>query len=180
MRYHAAAALLAGIAYATPVPQGFDWDAIDAIEPLTFAETEIPVVDAVAAQTTVALPAATEAAASVSAAVAASPTDTSLKVRGDFQEVSGCTASSSDTDVAFINNANYGSNALNANRPAGYQVAYLNKNGSTQGVLGYMGYSVIESGAYDQLECAKRCDSTKGCQSFNICKSSALPYGWSS
>lgn len=173
MRYHAAAALLAGIAYATPVPQGFDWDAIEAIEPLTFAETEIPVVDAVAAQTTVDLPAATEAAASVSAAVAASPTDTSLKVRGAAG--SGCTASSSDTDAAFINNGNYGSNALNANRPAGYQVAYLNKNGSSQGVLGYMGYSVIESGAYDQLECARRCDSTKGCQSFNICKSSALP-----
>ncbi|USW52209.1 hypothetical protein Slin15195_G055280 [Septoria linicola] len=165
MRYQTAA-LLVGIAYANPVPQGFDWDAIDAIEPIRFAETEIPVVNAAAAQTTLPAPAATAAAASVSAAVYASPSDTSLKVRGTLAMDNGCTANANDTPESFSSNDYYQESAETSQKPSGYTLAYQDQNGSSQGVLGYMGYSILDQ--YNQLECASRCDTMKGCQSFNI------------
>lgn len=70
MRSWALAALLAGSAAASPRPQGIDWDAVNALPDLP--TISIPVVDAEAAQTTVAYE-PTQAAAAVEAAVLANP-----------------------------------------------------------------------------------------------------------
>ncbi|KXS98240.1 hypothetical protein AC579_235 [Pseudocercospora musae] len=156
-------ALLLGSAVANPVPQGFDWAAIEALGPVPTAS--IPVVNAAAAETTVSVNTAA-AAASVSAAVQAAPSDTSLKVRRDN---GGCSVppSSSDTPSAFTSNSEFSNAANGAPTPAGYQEIFQNQAGSAIGIYGYMGFSVLDS--YSTSECSNRCDKITGCQSFNIC-----------
>ncbi|KAF2768369.1 hypothetical protein EJ03DRAFT_262594, partial [Teratosphaeria nubilosa] len=80
----------------------------------------------------------------------------------------GCNPAPASTDTAanFASNTAYQNAALNAVTPAGYQLAYQNATGSSQGVYGYMGYSVLSS--YDVKGCSASCDATVGCQSFNI------------
>ncbi|KAK4561353.1 hypothetical protein LTR86_004670 [Recurvomyces mirabilis] len=164
MRSFSVAALVVGAVIATPVPQGFDWDAIADLAPVPSAS--IPIVNAAAQQTTVSF-AATAAASSVSSAVLAQPTDTSLRMvkRGDN---SACAVqpSSQDTASAFSSNQDFAADANNAVTPVGYTLAYSNKAGSSEGVYGYMGYSLLDT--YDTPTCAARCDSVQGCSSFNI------------
>lgn len=166
MRYSALAALLAGAAIASPVPQDFDWDAIDALDPVPSAS--VPVVDAAAAQTTITF-SATPAASSVISAVLADPTDTSLKMvkRVDNSQCAAAvTPSADDTADAFEANTDYSNAALTAPTPKGYVLAYANQTGSSEGVYGYMGYSVLDS--YSTTTCSARCDAIVGCSSFNI------------
>jgi len=171
MKNYAVAALLAGAVIATPVPQGFDFAAIDALDPIP--TPSIPVVDAEAAQTTIAY-SATLAASSVSSAVLASPTDTSLKMvkRGDN---SACAVqpASDDTAENFSANTAFSDAANGAATPSGYALAYSNQAGSSEGVYGYMGYSVLDT--YDAATCSSRCDKIVGCSSVNICKSFISP-----
>lgn len=160
MRSFALIALLAGAAIANPVPQDLDWDAIEALDPVPTAD--IPVVDAEAAATTVSYVSAT-AAASVSSAVAASPTDATLKVR---QATSDNTASSTDTAENWLANPQWASDANGATTPSGYSLVYQNAAGSSERVYGYMGYSTLDS--YNVNTCASRCTAVSGCLSFNI------------
>ena len=164
--YTLATALLAGCALATPVPQDLDWDAIEALEPV---ETPtIPVVDAKAAETTLAYVSAA-AASAVASAVAASPEDSTITLhsRGAAPAVPANNAqcakqpTADDTPENFA--ATYSSTAVEV---PGYTTAYFNRNGSSQGVYGYMGYSVLDT--YDAGQCASRCGATKGCSSFNV------------
>lgn len=165
MRSFALAALVARCALANPVPQeGFDWDAIDALDPIP--TPVIPVVDAASAQTT--LPyTATAAAAEVSASVLADPTNTSLKQRSTVNNTQ-CSVqpSSDDTAENFLSNTAFSSAANDAQTPAGYSLVYIDQPASSQGVYGYMGYSILNS--YDVKECSKRCDALQGCQSINV------------
>lgn len=167
MRSHAVLALLAGAAIANPVPQDIDWDAVDSLEPVP--EPSIPVVNAVAAQTTVAFSAA-PAASSVAAAVSANPTDTSLKMAKRAVNNEGCAVqpAEDDTAEAFLDNEEYDDAANSATVPSGYYQAYADKQGSSEGVYGYMGYSVLDT--YDVTQCSERCNAIQGCMSFNICK----------
>jgi len=160
MRSFALVALLAGAAIANPVPQGFDWDAIDSLDPVPTAD--VPVVDAEAAATTLIYASAT-AAASVSSAVLASPTDASLKAR---QATSQNTASQSDTAENWLAESTWANDANSALTPAGYNLVYQNAAGSSERVYGYMGYSTLDS--YDAGVCASRCNAVTGCLSFNI------------
>jgi len=167
MRYSAVAALLAGAAIANPVPQQLDWAAIDDLDPVPTAT--IPVVNAAAAQTTITF-SATLAASSVSSAVLADPTDTSLKMvkRVDNSQCAAAVVpTTDDTADNFEANSAFSDAASNAATPAGYSLAYSNQAGSSEGVYGYMGYSVLDS--YDTATCSQRCDAIAGCQSFNIC-----------
>ena len=178
MLRHGALALLAGCALATPVPQGLDFDAIDALHEIS--TPSIPVVNAHAAETTLAF-APSAAASQVAAAVLANPDDTTVAKRGAIvmadPNQSQCKTGRAIDDTAeqFSSDSRYSSSATSAATPAGYEQAYQNKNGSSEGVFGYMGYSVLDS--YDTLTCSQRCDQIKGCQSFNIYfgKSTILP-----
>jgi len=170
MQYFAIAALLAGAAVASPVPQELDWDAIADLDPIPTAS--VPVVDAVAAQTTITF-SATPAASSVLSAVLADPSDTSLKKRVDNSQCAeSVVPSDDDTADNFEATTAFSDAALSAGTPAGYTQAYANQDGSSEGVYGYMGYSVLDT--YDTLTCSQRCDAIVGCQSFNICRSSIL------
>lgn len=166
MRSHAILAVLAGAAIATPVPQGLDFAAVDAVQPKP--EPTIPVFEAKAAQTTVSF-VASQAASSVVSAVLADPTDTSLKM-AKRADNSGCTVepASGDTADAFLANPQYPAAANSAATPNGYSLAYQNKQASSQGVYGYMGYAVLDT--YDVQLCSSKCDAVQGCSSFNICK----------
>lgn len=64
MRSYGVVALLASTVLANPVPQGIDWDAVEALEEIP--TPSIPIVNAEAAQTTVAYE-PTAAAAAVEA-----------------------------------------------------------------------------------------------------------------
>ncbi|KAI6909135.1 hypothetical protein KC318_g4057 [Hortaea werneckii] len=165
MRSHAVLALLAGAAIANPVPQDIDWEAVDSLEPVP--EPSIPVVNAVAAQTTVPFSAA-PAASSVAAAVSANPTDTSLKMAKRAVNNDGCAVqpAEDDTAEAFLDNEEYDDAANSATIPAGYYQAYADKQGSSEGVYGYMGYSVLDT--YDVAQCSERCNAIQGCMSINI------------
>ncbi|KAK5112768.1 hypothetical protein LTR62_003866 [Meristemomyces frigidus] len=164
MRSFSLVALLTGAVVA--LPQGIDWAAVADLAPVPTAS--IPVVAAAAQQTTVTF-VATAAAQSVSAAVQASPSDTSLKMVKRVDD-SGCPASaqpaSGDTATAFLSNPEFAALANGAVTPAGYSLAYSNQAGSSQGVYGYMGFSVLES--YDTQTCSSLCDAVEGCSSFNI------------
>lgn len=166
MRSFAFAALLAGAAMASPVPQGFDWDAIDDLAPVPTAS--IPIVDAAAAETTITF-AATAAASSVSSAILADPTDTSLKMVKRVDD-SGCAVAPASDDTAenFSANSAFSNAATSAATPPGWDLIYSDQAGSSQGVYGYMGYSVLST--YDTTQCAASCDAIVGCSSFNICE----------
>lgn len=164
-----AAVLLAGSAIANPVPQGLDWDAIEDPTLTKVAEPDIPVVGAKIAQSTVAFAPSEVAAASVSAAVKSNPTDTSMKLKKRVDN-SACGAKApkdDDTAEAFLDDPTYPAAANSAATPKGYVAAYQNKQGSSEGVYGYMGYSILDS--YDTQKCASRCEAVKGCVSFNTC-----------
>lgn len=161
MQYYALAALLAG-AIATPVPQDLDWTAIDSLDPVPSAD--VPVVNAAAVASTVSYEPA-EAATSVAAAVKADPTDVTPKMKRDD---SACATqpTADDTDTNFSSNPAFSSAATSASTPAGYVQAYQNQAGSSEGIYGYMGYSVLQT--YDVAACSASCDAVNGCQSFNI------------
>ena len=167
MRYTLITAALVGAAFAGPIEkrQDFDWDAIDAMDPVP--TPDIPIVSAAAAQTTVSYAPAV-AASSVSSAILADPTDTSLKVKRAIDN-SGCAASavpsSSDTDSAFLANPTQTDAAKAASTPTGYTQSFSNLQGSSN-AYGYMGYSLLTS--YDTATCATRCNKIKGCSAFNV------------
>ena len=123
MRSWTLAAILAGSAAASPRPQGIDWDAVDALPDLP--TPSIPIVNAEAAQTTVAYE-PTEAAAAVEAAVLANPQDKTLERRqicsSDSQTPRQWQAAIPDTSTAPT--------------PAGYYRTFANLKGSSQGVYG--------------------------------------------
>ena len=162
MRCFAVAALFASAAFATPVPQGIDWDAVEGLDPVP-APT-IPIVNADAQQTTVVF-SATLAASSVASAVYADPTDTSLKRSIDN---SGCAVapSADDTPENFASQKSFSDAATSAITPAGYYQSYADQSGSSEGVYGYMGYTVLDT--YDVASCASSCNAIVGCSSFNI------------
>lgn len=174
MRSYACVALLAGAAFATPVPQDIDWVAVDALDPIP--EPTIPIVDAAAAATTITF-SASAAASSVSSAVLADPTDTTPKMMKRVDD-SSCAVQPdpSDTAANFLADSSISGAALGAATPSGWTLAYSNQHGSSQGVYGYMGYSVLST--YDVAGCTASCDSIVGCSSVNICmclQSQVLP-----
>ncbi|KAK0786779.1 hypothetical protein LTR02_009572 [Friedmanniomyces endolithicus] len=164
MRSYAMAALLAGAAIASPLPQGLDFAAIDALDPVP--TPSIPIVNAAAAQTTITF-AATLAASSVSAAIQANPTDTTPKMVKRVDD-SSCAVQPAADDTAdnFSSNTAFSDAANGAVTPAGWTLAYANQAGSSQSVYGYMGYSVLSS--YDTAACTAECDAIEGCSSVNI------------
>jgi len=166
MRSYAMAALLAGAAVASPLPQGFDFAAIDALSPVP--TPSIPIVNAAAAQTTITF-AATQAASSVSAAVQANPTDTTPKMVKRVDD-SSCAVQPAADDTAenFSSNTTFSDAANGAITPDGWTLAYANQAGSSSGIYGYMGYSVMNS--YDPAACTADCDAIEGCSSVNICE----------
>jgi len=169
MRYITAATLLlVGISSANPLPQGFDWDAIDAVPAVQTAE--IPVVSASAAASVSALEPSV-VASSIIAAISAKPSASNLKLRKRVDN-SACAVqpSSDDTAENFSANPAFSAAATSATTPAGWTQAYVNQAGSSQGIMAYMGYSTLDT--YDVGVCAARCTNTRGCMSFNICKSS--------
>ncbi|GAB7345790.1 hypothetical protein MBLNU457_4054t2 [Dothideomycetes sp. NU457] len=165
MRYiTAATALLVGIASANPLPQGFDWDAIDAVPAVKSAD--VPIVSASAAATVSSMePSAI--ASSIVAAISAKPSVSNTKLKKRVDD-SGCAVqpSSSDTAENFVANPAFGEAATSATTPAGWTETFVNQTGSSQGVMAYMGYSTLDT--YDTGACAARCTNTKGCMSFNI------------
>jgi hypothetical protein len=167
MHFFALAAQLAGVVHATPVAQDFDWAAIEDPSLDNVPEPDIPIVSAQTSQTTIAFdPSA--AVASVSSAVTADPTDTSLKqVKRDN---SGCAVqpTSDDTDANFSNDQSISAAAASAPTPPGYQLASSNQPGYSNGVYGYMGFSVLQT--YDVNACAAQCNANQGCSCFNICE----------
>ena len=165
MRSYALVALLAGAVIATPVPQAIDWDAVDELDPVP--QPTIPIVNAAAAQTTITF-SASAAASSVASAVMASPTDTSLKMVKRVDD-SSCAVQpgSDDTAENFLSNTEFSNDAKNAPVPDGYSLVYSNQVGSSQGVYGYMGYSVLAT--YDTASCASQCNAIVGCSAINIC-----------
>jgi hypothetical protein len=171
MKPFSVALLLSGTAYAAP--QALDWKAIELagiVQPVS-----IPVVHAAA--TEIQLPANPAAdVASVSAAVLASPQDTNLKARGIAEGNEQCSAQPTEDDTAtqFLNTVSFRNAANSAQTPDGYYLSYGNKQASSQGVMGYMGYSVLNT--YDVAECSRRCNDLKGCQSVNICEFNCQPF----
>lgn len=163
MRSYALAALLASSAFAAPRPQGLDFAAID--EAGVIPEPSIPVVDAEAATTVVDYE-PTAAAASVSAAVQAGPTDTVIEKRA--VDNSGCTVQPAEDDTSdiFLANTEFSDAALAASTPAGYSKSFEDLKGSNN-AMGYMGYSLLKTG-YDTETCASRCNAITGCSAFNV------------
>lgn len=127
MRSYGLAALLASYAAANPLPQGIDWDAVEALPELP--TPSIPVVNADAAQTTVAFEAAT-AAAAVEAAVLADPNVKAVERRGALV-VSGCTP-----DTKSLEQWQAQFSTAGASTPAGYERTFANLKASSQGVYG--------------------------------------------
>jgi len=157
-------AALAAIAVANPLPQDFDWDAIDGLDPIP--SVSIPIVDPAAQATTVAYTPAV-AASTISAAIVASGTsaadDTSAKKRG--VEERGAAPTSTDTPEYFLANPVYSSAAVSAPVPTGYTQQFSNLNASNN-AYGYMGYTVLSQ--YDTTLCASKCNAIDGCASFNL------------
>jgi len=171
MRYTTATtALMAGIALANPLPQGFNWNAIDAVPAIE--KVDIPIVSASAIATVSALEPSV-AASSIAAAITASPSSTNLKLKKRVND-NACAVQPSSDDTAdnFSANTDFSVAASHAVTPAGYTLAYANQAGSSQGIMAYMGYSTLDS--YDTIMCAARCDETRGCMSFNICESTSF------
>lgn len=163
MRYQTLIALLAGTAFASPVPQDFDWNAIDDLD--SIPNPDIPVVNAAAEATHISY-APAPAASSVSSAVLADPTDSTLKVR-DVNNA-GCSVqpASDDTAENWAATPSFSNVAAGAGTPSGYFQAYATQTGSSEGIYGYMGYDVLSS--YDTNKCATNCNKITGCSSFNI------------
>lgn len=164
MRSYAVVALLAGAVIGSPVPQDLDWEAIAELAPIPSAS--IPVVDAAAMATTVSVQASSSAVASVSSAVQADPTNVTPKMAKRDNSQCAVQPAADDTDVNFSNTVAFSDAASGAQTPPGWTLAYSNQNGSSQGVYGYMGYSVLDT--YDVATCASRCDAVQGCVSYNV------------
>ncbi|KAI5360398.1 hypothetical protein Slin15195_G083220 [Septoria linicola] len=118
------AALLVGVAVATPMPQGIDWAAVDALSDLP--TVSIPIVNANAAQTTVAFE-ATQAAAVVKAAVLADPNDKTLE-RRVARRCPSDTKTPQQWQAAF--------NTAGEPTPAGYERVFANLKASNKGDYG--------------------------------------------
>lgn len=69
--------------------------------------------------------------------------------------------------AAFVADPTISSIAAAATAPAGFVSTFVNEKGASQ-AHGYMGDYLMES--YDTDACAAKCRGTKGCLSFNICK----------
>ncbi|KAK4495864.1 hypothetical protein PRZ48_013132 [Zasmidium cellare] len=175
--------LLLSAALSSALPQEIDWDAVDALKPIPTAS--IPVVSAAAAATT--LPINTASAVSaVSSAVLARPSEAIIAARhvkfhvarailatrdndnSTATDNSKCAQkpAADDTPDAFGQTQSFAQTALKASTPAGYNQVYVNKNGSSEFIYPYLGFTTLDS--YDTAKCAKRCDAVSGCQSINI------------
>ncbi|KAH7406931.1 hypothetical protein DE146DRAFT_753472 [Phaeosphaeria sp. MPI-PUGE-AT-0046c] len=72
---------------------------------------------------------------------------------------------SDDSPIGFLTYSEFSNMARNATTPNNYSRTYEDKHASTASD-GYLGYDELE--AYSTIECAGRCDSTEGCEAFNI------------
>jgi hypothetical protein len=70
-----------------------------------------------------------------------------------------------DTPLGFLTNNAFLSYAKTALTPRGYVRVYTNEHGSSVSDS-YLRYDELND--YDSLDCARRCDETKGCKAFNI------------
>ncbi|KAF2165781.1 hypothetical protein M409DRAFT_55649 [Zasmidium cellare ATCC 36951] len=174
-------ALLLSAALSSALPQEIDWDAVEALKPIPTAS--IPIVSAAAAATTFAINTAS-AVSAVSSAVLARPSEAIIAARHAKHHVrhahlaardnttssdnSKCPQkpAADDTPDAFLQIGTFAQTALKASAPAGYSQVYVNKNGSSEFIYPYMGFTTLSS--YDTAECSKRCDAISGCQSINI------------
>ncbi|OAL04948.1 hypothetical protein IQ06DRAFT_102772 [Phaeosphaeriaceae sp. SRC1lsM3a] len=72
---------------------------------------------------------------------------------------------SDDSPIGFLNFPEFSNLARNVTTPSNYSKIYEDEHASTA-ADGYLGYDALE--AYSTTECAGRCDSTDGCEAFNI------------
>jgi len=73
-----------------------------------------------------------------------------------------------DTPAAFLAFSSFSASATRAFMPSGYTKSYTNLQAASIS-YGSLGFTSLAS--YDTSACAKLCDTTAGCLSFNICKS---------
>jgi len=77
----------------------------------------------------------------------------------------GPAVNSPDTVEAFLGNDTFAQESLNACTPDGYELSFINLQGSTQ-APSYLGYITLNS--YDTDACVAYCNALDGCQGVNI------------
>lgn len=159
-----------------PLPQAFDFDAIQALPPppkITMSvgvtaqtvkiNTAAIIKSAVQAVTTDPLDA--PARKVKRQAVATSSSSPSSCVGGSPQPTGAFPPSSPDTPDGFKNDPQYATIANAATTPSGYIQVYKALTASTV-TWYYLGYTLMSS--YDTQACANLCSSKDLCQSFNV------------
>jgi hypothetical protein len=170
----AAAAAFAALAQA----QDLDWDVVLQATPI--ADVTVPVVYATlpsttASATTVAYTGEV-AAAAVSSALVANPTDgfplnSALAKRAaspttcQAQPTGAGAVPSDDSATGFLSYSPFSTSAAAAPTPSGYVNTFTNLQASNN-AFGYMGYTILQS--YDTQSCADKCTKIDGCQAFNV------------
>jgi len=166
-----------------PLPQGFDFDAIQALPPPPkFTMSTGVTARVVKINTAAIIKSAVQAVTtdpiidparkikrqvtsdSPSVPSAATPSISSC-VGGNAQPTGAGVPTTPDTPSAFLDNPVYSNDALSAATPSGYQRVFQNLKGSTS-LYYYMGYNTLPK--YDTTSCANMCNSIALCQSFNI------------
>lgn len=161
-----------------PAPQGFDFDAIQALPPPpTYTMSVGVAAQTVKINTAALIKSAVQAVTTdpiidparkvkrTEATTSAVTSSASSCVGGDVQPTGVGPVSVPDTPAAFQANQAYADVANKAVTPAGYKRVFQNLKGSTS-LYYYLGYNTL--GDYDTNMCANMCNSINLCQSFNI------------
>lgn len=164
------AALVAAAPAPAPAPQDIDFDLVYALPNPTYTISADATAQVVTYATddifTSALPQITS---TTDAAAGPDPTGVSNNKRA----ASSCTAlptgygpvATPDTVAGFQAIPDFATNALQAATPSGYTQVFSNLNASNN-AYGYLGFTTFKT--YDVASCAAKCNSIKGCLSFNI------------
>lgn len=168
---------LLGFAAASPVPQDIDFDAYEAMPVLP--EVAAPI----GAAPTTTLAAYNQPSAISEAVAAATETSDPDLTKRDLLKRGTCKATAPgngpavtpDTAEAFLAKKDFADAANNAKAPSGYFLVdgFTNLQGSINGPS-YLTFISDPLTSYDTAACALKCNSIKGCNSFNICKSRPL------
>lgn len=185
MRYlPLAPALMAVGAMAAPRPQLPNYAEVDALLPEVSTK-----IDVTAKPTIISY----DITAAIESVAEATNTAVIKRATTRILDISGCGSCKNEptipnyynvdlsTDNAFLACASIAAAANGASTPNGYTNVFTNKQASLNGHV-YMGYEVWNSGplgpqdppAYNPAYCAYKCNEMAGCQSFNICKLSAM------
>lgn len=194
LRCALAAAAVAQLAFASPIAQGMDLDALAALPPpptytevigltaqtvavnqasliasVVAAVSDTPLSTAAVEKRSAAPSTTTSSTASISTTASSSTSSsTASTCWGGIKQAKGYGPTSKpDAPAAFAANPVYGSIANAAPTPAGFTQVFSNLQASSQD-YGYLGYTTLTT--YDTNSCAAQCQSITDCYSFNICK----------